>query len=71
MKKIDLDCGNLDDCPNDKYKQFFEKFKDIDTLSVESWKPTHLIGYFCKKYEEQYQTKYKFKFNSPLPTICF
>lgn len=63
--------GELTDYPNDKYRQFFEKFAEIDTLEVTQWKPVHVLAYFCKKYEEQYQTKYVFKFNSPSPAKCF
>jgi hypothetical protein len=57
--------------PNTKYEKFFEKFEEINTLDVHSWNVTHLLGYFCKKYQETYNTAYKFKFNSPSPTKCF
>ena len=67
-KEDDGDFGNY---PNEKYRKFFETFKEIDSIDVSQWKPPHLIGYFCKKYEEQYALKYKFKFNSPLPSKCF
>src|SRR5690606_19217033 len=50
---------------------FFEKFAEIDKLDVTAWKPVHILAYFCKKYEEQYKTKYSFKFNSPKPMNCF
>lgn len=63
--------GNLIDVPNDKYKKFFEKFKEIETLNVEEWKVAHIVGYFAKKYQETYQTPFKFKFNSPSPSKCF
>lgn len=63
--------GELTDYPNDKYRQFFEKFTEIETLDVNEWKPVHILAYFCKKYQEQYQTKYQFKFNSPSPPKCF
>jgi hypothetical protein len=71
MNKKESTGGELTDYPNDKYRQFFEKFAEIETLEVAQWKPVHLIGYFCKKYEEQYQVKYQFKFNSPSPPKCF
>ena len=61
----------LSDAPNDKYKQLFEKFKDIESLDPSQWKVPHILGYFCKKYYDHYQIKYKFKFNSPSPSKCF
>lgn len=63
--------GELTDAPNDKYRKFFEKFKEIDTIDPKDFKPVHLLSYFCKKYYETYQVKYKFKFNSPSPSKCF
>lgn len=70
-KEKEISGGELTDLPNEKYKQFFDKFIEIETLKIEEWKPVHLIGYFCKKYEEQYEIRYQFKFNSPSPTKCF
>jgi hypothetical protein len=72
-KKKEADClgGNLGDLPNEKYKKFFATFDEIETLDVSHWRPVHIIGYFCKKYEEHYKTKYSFKFNSPSPTKSF
>lgn len=63
--------GELTDYPNEKYRQFFSKFAEIETLKMEEWKPVHILAYFCKKYQEQYNTKYQFKFNSPSPLKCF
>lgn len=63
--------GELTDYPNDKYRQFFEKFKEIETLDMNEWKPVHILAYFDKKYVEAYSVKYKYKFNSPSPTKCF
>lgn len=67
----DVTGGELSDIPNDQYRKFFEKFKEIETLDVEQWKPVHILAYFCKKYKETYQVDYKFKFNSPSPSKCF
>lgn len=67
----DLTGGELTDLPNDKYRQFFEKFNQIETLDVADWKVVHILAYFCKKYQETYNTPYKFKFNSPSPSKCF
>ena len=61
----------LEGAPNEKYEKFFEKFKEINTLDPSSWNATHILGYFCKKYKEQYQVDYQFKFNSPSPAKCF
>lgn len=62
---------SLSGAPNTKYEKFFEKFEEINTLDVHSWNTTHLLGYFCKKYQDTYNTPYRFKFNSPSPTKCF
>lgn len=70
-KKVDQTGGDLGEYPNDKYRQFFEKFPEINSLDVNGWKTVHILAYFCKKYEEQYQVKYSFKFNSPSPPKCF
>lgn len=61
----------LGDCPNEKYKKFFDSFKDIETLEVSQWKVSHLLGFFCNKYQSHYNIKYTFKFNSPSPSKCF
>jgi hypothetical protein len=61
----------LEGAPNEKYEKFFKKFEEVSILDPSSWSVTHLLGYFCKKYKEQYQTDYKFKFNSPTPSKCF
>jgi hypothetical protein len=63
--------GNLTDLPNEKYRQFFERFSEIETLDVAEWKPVHVLGYFCKKYKDTYGVPYAFKFNSPSPAKCF
>lgn len=70
-KKEEETGGQLGDYPNEKYQQFFAKFPEIETLDVNEWKPVHILAYFCKKYQEQYNTKYTFKFNSPSPLKCF
>ncbi len=70
-KEIDLTGGNLDEVPNEYYKKFFDKFKEIDALKIEDWKTVHLLAYFCQKYQNIYGSKYKFKFNSPTPSKCF
>ena len=59
------------DCPNDRYKKFFDKFSEIETLDVKEWKPAHLLGYFCKKYKQTYKANYAWKFNNPAPSKCF
>ena len=72
-KKIDNEIlgGELTDCPNDKYRKFFDKFNEIEHLNIIDWRPTHILAYFCKKYQETYQVKYQFKFNSPSPLKSF
>lgn len=63
--------GELTDYPNDKWKKFFESFKEIETLEVSKWRPAHVLAYFNKKYYQAYNTKYQFKFNSPSPVKSF
>lgn len=64
-------CGNLYDPPNEKYKKFFDSFNEIENLEISKWRPTHILAYFCKKYNEAYNKNYQFKFNSPSPSKCF
>lgn len=65
------DVEELSTIPNDKYRKFFEKFAEIETLEVEQWKAAHLLGYFCKKYKDTYGIDYHWKFNNPSPAKCF
>jgi len=62
---------DLDSAPNNAYEKFFCRFDNINNKEVKTWKAPELIGYFIKKYYDQYKTKYKFKFNSPVPSKCF
>lgn len=71
MSKTNDDGGDLTPIPNDKYKKFFEKFAEIDTLDVSQWKVAHILGYFCKKYKQTYGIDYSWKFNNQSPTKCF
>jgi len=71
VKKTIDDGGELSSIPNDKYKKFFAKFAEIDTLDIKEWKMAHVLGYFCKKYKEAYGVDYPWKFNNPSPTKCF
>jgi hypothetical protein len=70
-KKDKDDGGELGTIPNDKYKKFFAKFAEIDTLDVKDWKVAHVLGYFCKKYKDAYGVEYSWKFNNPSPVKCF
>jgi len=71
MGKTNDDGGELTTVPNDKYKKFFDKFAEIETLDVAQWKVAHILGYFCKKYKETLAVDYSWKFNNPSPTKCF
>lgn len=71
IKEEDITGGSLTDVPNKQYQKFFDKFSDIENIDVNEWKPVHVLSYFCKKYKEQYNVKYQFKFNSPTPSKCF
>ncbi len=61
----------LSQFPNKKYKTFFEKFKEIDSLDISQWRAVHLLGYFCKKYKNIYNEEYSWKFNDQAPSKCF
>lgn len=63
--------GNLGDAPHPKYKEFFNKFNEVDVLTVDQWKPVHLISWFCRLYKQHYNMDYKFKFNSSSPSKCY
>jgi hypothetical protein len=71
MSKKNDDGGDFSPIPNDKYKKFFEKFAEIETLDVAQWKVAHILGYFCKKYKQTYGIDYSWKFNNQSPTKCF
>jgi hypothetical protein len=63
--------GELTEAPNAKYTKFFSKFSEINGLPLKSWKPVHVLAYFCKKYKEEYSIDYQFKYNTPDPSKCF
>jgi hypothetical protein len=65
------DNEELSAIPNKKYQQYFERFKEIDSVDVSQWKTIHLIAYFCRKYQDTYGTSYSWKFNTPAPSKCF
>lgn len=69
--KVEETGGELNSYPNDKYKKFFDKFKEIETLDISQWKIAHLLAYFSKKYKEAYNLNYSWKFNTPSPSKCF
>lgn len=71
MSKTNDDGGDLTPIPNDKYKKFFDKFAEIETLDVSQWKVAHILAYFCKKYKETYNIDYTWHFNNPSPAKCF
>jgi hypothetical protein len=70
-RKLHLEDPSLQDSVSKHYQKFFDKFADIDTVPVEEWRPVHIIGYLCKKYEEYYGFKYSFKFNNPAPSKSY
>lgn len=57
--------------PNESYEKFFTKFNEINNLNINNWNTTHLLGYFCKKYQEVYKINYQFKFNTTAPSKSF
>ena len=70
-EKVEEAGGELSAVPNDKYRKFFDKFSEIETLEVSQWKIAHLLGYFCKKYKDTYNVSYSWKFNNENPIKCF
>ncbi len=71
MKKENFMDYELSSVPNNNYKKMFDKFKKIEHLPVSEWKKIEILGYFCKKYFDFYQSNYVFKFNTPTPSKCF
>jgi hypothetical protein len=71
QEKVEETGGELSAVPNDKYKKFFDKFAEIETIDVTQWKIAHILGYFCKKYKQTYGMDYSWKFNNQSPTKCF
>lgn len=70
-EKVEETGGELTTVPNEKYQKFFAKFAEIDVLDVTQWKIAHVLGYFCRKYKEQYNLDYQFKFNHESPSKCY
>lgn len=67
MKEID----KLTNIPNANYEKFFKKMQEFISTETKEWNKNHILGYFCKKYQDYYGTKYQFKFNTPAPSKCF
>ncbi len=61
----------LTDQISEHYKKFFNKFGEVDTVSIKEWKVVHLLAYLCKKYEAHYGLKYSFTFNNPTPSKSY
>src|ERR1019366_4582444 len=57
--------------PNEKYKKFFERFKEIETIDLVNWKSIHVLAYFCQKYKAAFNVDYQFKFNHPTPNKSY
>jgi hypothetical protein len=56
---------------NKYYENWFAKQKEHESLDPAQWKVVHLIGYFAKKYQNQYKVAYQFKLDKPQPSKCF
>ena len=61
----------LSNIPNEKYRKYFDKFEEINTIDIADWRVPHLLGYFCKKYKDHYKVDYSWKFNNESPIKCF
>lgn len=62
---------SLEEYPSIHWKKFFVQFPEIETLDVKDWGAVHILSYFCKKYENHYNVKYSFRFNSTAPTKSY
>jgi hypothetical protein len=51
------------------WKNFFNKFNDIETLKISQWKPVHLLAYFDKRYREHYNKNFAYTFRGA-PSKC-
>lgn len=58
---------SLNQAPSIHYKKFFDRFGEIDSVKIDDWEAVHIISYFCRKYEQHYNEKYAFRFNSSAP----
>lgn len=61
----------LTDYPNEKYKRFFDRFKEIETIELKNWKSIHVLAYFCQKYKTIFNTDYQFKLNHSSPNKSY
>jgi len=50
--------------PNKWWANFFEKFKEIETLKISQWKEIHHLAYICKRYKDIYGRQFSFSFKS-------
>lgn len=50
--------------PNKWWSNFFEKFKEIETLKISQWKDIHQLSYICKRYKDIYGRQFSFSFKS-------
>lgn len=69
--KLLINESALTDQVSEHYKKFFNKFREIDTVSIKEWKVVHLLAYLCRKYEAYYGLKYSFRFNNPTPSKSY
>lgn len=67
----DNDSLSIEKYPSIHWEKFFNKFSEIENLSVKEWQVVHLLSYFTKKYESHYGVKYSFKFNANSPSKSY
>jgi len=51
------------------WRNFFDKFNQIDDLKINLWKEIHLLAYLCKRYEDFYKIPFAFSFKGA-PLKC-
>jgi hypothetical protein len=51
------------------WQKFFIKFKEIDSLPINDWKPYHYVAHFANLYNKKYNTSFSFSIKGA-PSKC-
>ncbi|HVI43050.1 MAG TPA: hypothetical protein VM577_20780 [Anaerovoracaceae bacterium] len=51
------------------WRNFFDKFAEIDQLKNSKWKEIHQLAYICRRYEQYYGRKFSFSLKNA-PSKC-
>ena len=63
----------LEECNKKKYpskhwENFFEKFKEIDTLKTSQWKDVHIVAYICKLFNQKFGREFAITIKGTAPS---